>query len=187
VKIFFNGSSFAFGSYPDHLAKLLNTEDYTNISRPGYSNRSILRTTLEENLKNYDLAVIQLTSPSRTEFYRENKWIEISAQLSHARLTENDKEFWKCYYENIYQDKMGDVDEDIIITGIRDHFIVANIPCVVVTSEKYTRSKKFDINLWDINFPLDKTRHPTNIGHRMIAKNILKIIETKYPNLKLKQ
>ena len=56
MKIFSNGSSFASGSYPKYLAELLSA-DLTNISTPGYSNRSIWRTTIEFNPQNYDLAV----------------------------------------------------------------------------------------------------------------------------------
>lgn len=176
MKIFNNGSSFAYGKYPEYVARGLNAE-LENVAMPGYANRSIWRTTLEYDPKNYDLALIQLTSPSRTEFYGEYGWVEISAQLSHAELTEYHKKFWQYYYENIYHDKMGDVDEDMAITGIRDHFAVAKIPCIIVTSEKYTKSKKFDINLWDTNFPLDRTRHPNDIGHRIISKRILSYYE----------
>ena len=176
MKIFSNGSSFAYGKYPEYVAKELNAE-LENIAMPGYANHSIWRRTLEYDAKNYDLALIQLTTPSRLEFYRGKQWIEVSAQLSHPELSEYDKRYWKFYYENIYNDKMGDVDEDMAITGIRDHFAVAKIPCIIVTSEKYTRSKKFDINLWDTNFPLDNTRHPSDIGHRIISKHILSYYE----------
>ena len=64
MKIFSNGSSFAAGDYPKFLASRLNAE-LTNIAMSGYSNRSIWRTTIEESPKNYDLAIIQLTSRSR--------------------------------------------------------------------------------------------------------------------------
>ena len=175
MKIFFNGSSFAFGSYPDHLAKLFDIKEYTNISRPGYSNRSIWRTTLEENPKNYDLAIVQLTSPSRTEFFNGRKWIEVSPQLNHKNITGWIKKLWQTWYGEVYSDEYGQLHEDFALTGIRDHFSVANIPCIMVTAEKYTKSKKFDLNLWDIDFPLDNTRHPTDEGHKMIAKRIYEI------------
>ena len=110
MKIFSNGSSFAAGSYPKYLAELLSA-DLTNISTPGYSNRSIWRTTIEFNPQNYDLAVIQLTSRSRTEFYIDFGidvgWIEISPQLTHPNLGDK-KKLWQYWYENLYTDEYGD-------------------------------------------------------------------------------
>ena len=92
MKIFNNGSSFAYGKYPEYVARGLNAE-LENVAMPGYANRSIWRTTLEYDPKNYDLALIQLTSPSRTEFYGEYGWVEISAQLVMQNLLNIIKSF----------------------------------------------------------------------------------------------
>ena len=178
MKIFSNGSSFAAGSYPKYLAKLL-CADLTNISTPGYSNRSIWRTTIEFNPQNYDFAVIQLTSKSRTEFYDDRKqWMEISSQLTHPKLGD-EKKLWSYWYENLYTDEYGDCEENFAIEGLRDYFAINNIPCIIVTTDKFTISKKFDLNIFDINFPMDKTRHPTTIGHKVIANKIYEIINSR--------
>jgi hypothetical protein len=171
MKIFSNGSSFASGSYPKYLAELLSA-DLTNISTPGYSNRSIWRTTIEFNPQNYDLAVIQLTSRSRTEYYDDRKkWMEISSQLTHPLLGDK-KKLWSFWYENLYTDEYGECEEKFAVQGIRDHFTINNIPCIMMTTDKYTTSTDFDVNIFDIDFPMDKTRHPTDKGHQIIAKRI---------------
>ena len=177
MKIFSNGSSFASGKYPEYLANRLNA-DLTNIATPGYSNRSIWRTTLEYNPKNYDFAVIQLTSKSRTEFYSDLGWQEISPQLTHPKLGDN-KKLWQYWYENLYSDEYGDCEENFAIEGLRDYFAINNIPCIIVTTDKFTKSKKFDLNIFDITFPMDKTRHPTTIGHKVIANKIYEIANTR--------
>ena len=187
MKIFSNGSSFAAGSYPKYLAELLRARfkrnvDLTNISTPGYSNRSIWRTTIEFNPQNYDLAVIQLTSRSRTEFYIDFGidvgWIEISPQLTHPNLGDK-KKLWQYWYENLYTDEYGECEENFAIEGLRDYFAINNIPCIIMTTDKFTISKKFDLNIFDINFPMDKTRHPTTIGHKVIANKIYEIINSR--------
>jgi len=176
MKIFSNGSSFAAGSYPKCLAKLFDA-DLTNISTPGYSNRSIWRTTIEYDPKDYDLAVIQLTSKSRTEYYNRY-WIEVSPQLSHPNMGDA-KKLWQFWYENLYSNEYGDCDENFAIEGLRNYFDVNKIPCIIVTTDKFTNSSKFDLNLFDINFPMDETRHPTTIGHKIIAKKIYEIAGTR--------
>ena len=120
MHIFTNGSSFSAGKIPELIAEGMNA-DLTNISFAGYSNRSIWRTTIEESPKNYDLAIIQLTSPSRHEYHDEKKWVEISVSLSHSRLTEQRKKIWKYWYENIYDDVYGDCEENFAIEGISDY------------------------------------------------------------------
>ena len=177
MKIFSNGSSFASGKYPEYLANRLNA-DLTNIATPGYSNRSIWRTTLEYNPKNYDFAVIQLTSKSRTEFYSDLGWQEISPQLTHPKLGDK-KKLWQYWYENLYSDEYGDCEENFAIEGLRDYFAINNIPCIIATTDKFTKSKKFDLNIFDITFPMDKTRHPTTIGHKVIANKIYEIANTR--------
>ena len=174
MKIFTNGSSFSVGKFPELLANRLDA-DLTNISSVGYSNRSIWRTTIENNPKNYDLAVIQLTSRSRHEYYDEKKWVEISVDLSHSRLTEKRKKIWKYWYENMYTDEYGDCEENFAIEGISNHFAIHNIPCIIVTTDKYTKSKRFDLNIFDLRFPMDETRHPTKKGHQIIADKIYEI------------
>ncbi len=174
MKIFTNGSSFSVGKFPELLANRLDA-DLTNISSVGYSNRSIWRTTIEESPKDYDLALIQLTSPSRHEYHDEKKWVEISVALQHSRLTEERKKIWKYWYEHMYHDVYGDCEENFAIEGIGDYFAINNIPCIMITSDKYTRSKKFDLNIFDLRFPMDETRHPTEKGHQIIADRIYEI------------
>jgi len=174
MKIFSNGSSFSAGKYPEMLASKLNA-DLTNISSVGYSNRSIWRTTIENNPQNYDLAIIQLTSCSRHEYHDEKKWVEISVALSHPRLTDMRKKIWKYWYENIYHDVYGECEENFAIEGISDYFAIQNTPCIIVTTDKFTKSKKFDLNIFDLRFPMDETRHPTEKGHQIIADKIYEI------------
>jgi hypothetical protein len=177
MKIFSNGSSFAAGDYPKFLASKFNAE-LTNIAMAGYSNRSIWRTTLEYNPKNYDLAIIQLTSKSRTEFYTNRGWREISPQLTNPKLGDK-KKIWQYWYENLYSDEYGDCDENFAIEGLQNYFAINNIPCIMVTTDKFTKSSKFDLNIFDIDFPIDKTRHPTTIGHKVIANKIYEIANSR--------
>ena len=174
MKIFSNGSSFSAGRFPEIVAERMNAS-LTNISMVGYSNRSVWRTTIEESPKNYDLAIIQLTSCSRHEYHNEKQWVEIGIALNHKRLTEKRRKIWKYWYENMYDEVYGDCEENFAIEGISDYFANQNTPCIIATTDKFTKSKKFDLNIFDLNFPMDETRHPTENGHKIIADKIYEI------------
>jgi|9_EtaG_2_1085328.scaffolds.fasta_scaffold05946_3 hypothetical protein len=182
MKIFTNGASFAAGSFPQMIADHYNAE-LTNIASIGYSNRSIWRTTIEYQPKEYDLAILQFTSPSRHEYHDERKWIDVSAALAYKdtgqrRITPERKEIWKYWYENMYSDEYGDCEQNFAIEGLRDYFALNETKCIIVTTDKFTRSKKFDLNIFDLNFSLDNTRHPTEEGHKIISDAIIKYYET---------
>ena len=78
MKIYFDGCSWAAGDnlekkYEERFSRLVSQEfgaEEYNFALSGGSNDRIVRNLLvENNIEDYDLAVIQMTFPARTEYY----------------------------------------------------------------------------------------------------------------------
>ena len=93
MKIYFDGCSFTWGSelnnneegrYSRLMCSALDAEEY-NYATEGGSNDRIVRNLLVENdIEEYDLAVIQMTFPVRTEYWDE-QWIKVNPKYNFAR------------------------------------------------------------------------------------------------------
>lgn len=93
MKIYFDGCSFTWGSelnnneeerYSRLMCDALDAEEY-NYATEGGSNDRIVRNLLVENdIEEYDLAVIQMTFPVRTEYWDE-QWIKVNPKYNFAR------------------------------------------------------------------------------------------------------
>ena len=94
--------------------------------------------------------------------------------LTTGHLLEG-KEWWKHYYEEIYQDQYGLTEEMLIFNLIKnklkrlkkDHLILSINP-------KCTLPIDLQLNL--PKYPRKKGNHPNEIGHSMIASDIIKLL-----------
>tara|TARA_B000000557_G_C20709405_1_gene415181 strand:+ start:100 stop:693 length:594 start_codon:yes stop_codon:yes gene_type:complete len=191
MKILFNGCSWTRGAELENIeeerfATLVCKElkaDCDMLGAGGRGNHRITRTTLEKlEESSYDLAVIQLSQPSRAEFYRDGqydsvKWhVNQRERIGGRRKKDWDddiKHFWYIYYKKIYQDQYGSDEEKMFMTAIKNTCLVQKIPLILMTINGET-VHNFDMNLVKMNLPLHTGNHPTKEGHQIISSEIIK-------------
>ena len=201
MKIYFDGGSNTYGggkllNHPDreslrYTAKVsaqLNVEEY-NFSIGGASNIRILR-QLNDNidiLKECDAVVIEMTMPSRTEYYNvhKDKWQGIQFNSVQNKITIKDKEgfnkeFWETYYREVYHELYGERYENMVYNSIKCICKAYDKPLVLMTSNINSKLK-FDL-IVDNKYSFDGTAHPSILGHSLIAKKIIKLLKD-YENL----
>ena len=179
MKIYFDGDSWTKGNDLDEcikythrfsglVSKNLGASEY-NISKSGKSNNRIVRQLLLENdISQYDLAIIQMTFPNRIEYFNK-KWKSISIGESVK------SKFWEQYYKEIYNDTYGSTYEQIFAHTIRNHCKVNNVKCLLL-SNNYQTNVKFDLQLQVKKYPQGDNFHPNEEGHRLIADDILRLL-----------
>lgn len=209
MKIYFDGCSFTEGGgklrekynieevrYSRKVANHFNAEEY-NFSRCGNSNISMLR-VINENIdlvSQCDVVVIQMTLPSRTEYYNKG-WKNAIPRLA---IKENDS-FWLKYYQEVYQDEFGETYEYMVYNSIKMICKALNKPLIILSIHNHTKllfdfiiETPIDTDSYFsspvVRVPLDgvqykspeyhKKGHPTKMGHFMIAKHLIPIIESK--------
>ena len=87
---------------------------------------------------------------------------------------------------NIYHDKFGSDYEYLYYRAIKDHCNAKGTPLVITTNRSYkkrhatpiNKRTNFDLYLDSKKYPRAKHGHPNKEGHRMIADDIIKLIET---------
>ena len=194
MKIYFDGCSFCWGGelkeeeerYSKLVCNALGAHE-SNMSRQGSSNFRIARQCLVRyNMKDYDLAVIQLTYNSRNEFWdtERSRFTQFSVNLAESK-----GKLYNRFYKDIYDPFYGDMYEYMFATAIRDHCKVMGIPLILLTvgvsennkvSKTRSMDKKIDWDIditellqWDCYAPLG---HPNQKGHQKIANKILEIV-----------
>ena len=194
MKIYFDGCSFCWGGelkeeeerYSKLVCNALGAHE-SNMSRAGASNFRIARQCLVRyNMKDYDLAVIQLTYNSRNEFWdtERSRFTQFSVNLAESK-----GKLYNRFYKDIYDPFYGDMYEYMFATAIRDHCKVMGIPLILLTvgvsennkvSKTRSMDKKIDWDIditellqWDCYAPLC---HPNQKGHQKIADRILEIV-----------
>ena len=135
MKIYFDGCAKTEGHvikpnlhkrYSSLLCDKLGAEEF-NIARNGGSNRRVVRNLLEHDLSNYDVFIIQMCKRQRFEWFdiESGEWTNEGINLKrHENLKKKDnvsnyKKHFMFYYDNIYSDKMGDMDERICFAAIK--------------------------------------------------------------------
>ena len=131
MKIYFDGCGKTSGEavFPDGtkivttdkkfstlLCNKLGAEEY-NIAQAGSSNRRIVRNLINHDLSKYDLFVIQISKRDRLEWFckKKNKWLLNAKSSNHIE----EKQHWENYYDKIYTDEMGVIDEKICFYAIK--------------------------------------------------------------------
>ena len=191
MKIYFDGCSRMWGGELENreqerfsalICKELDAEEY-NISRGGASNERIVRQLLVENdITEYDLAVIQMTFPSRTEYYHQ-KWRGVSIQDTQLwkpwkkkKKRSEHEEFWTYYYDKIYCEYHGSIKERITYQIIKDHCNVNKVPLILMTNNNWDTDLKFDIEIEHERYPKASGGHENKEGHRILADDILSLL-----------
>lgn len=199
MKIYFDGCSWTKGEElenkeEERYSKLVCDElgaEETNLARCGGSNDRIVRNLMVENdIQEYDYAVIQMTFPTRTEYYHEPDWIRVNPKSNYhkwlfkgklvslngsiKRLNEKFEEhaeFWTTYYKSVMSEEYFDTKECIQVQTIRNHCQVNNVPLILTSINKWTK-QTFDL-LLDKSLKIQGHYHPTKEGHRKIADLLL--------------
>ena len=197
MKIYFDGDSFTRGDelidpnkcrFSRLISDHYKTEEY-NFSEDGNCNGAIVRRLIvENNIKEYDLAVIQMSLPVRMEYYNGKKY---------KNLREKDFMEWKRFYlKHIYHDTFGNDYEYLYYMAIKNHCGINNVPLVITTNRSYKKYRiddlrrkfkhrhspsdertNFDLYLDSSRYPRAKRGHPNREGHRMIADDLIGIID----------
>lgn len=207
MKIYFDGCSWTFGSelkdpFESRYSKIIcdhyGAEEH-NFSMPGSSNDRIIRNLLvNNNIENYDLGIIQLSFQPRTEYYNTSKkrWDKITTYVDYSghwlkkhsienhvlndtlflKTNPDHLNFWVYYYANIANDVFFKTKEKIVFETIISYFKSKNIPLIFLTVDGLTKFK-YDLNLEKKFYPRAKGQHPSEEGHKMIASDIINIID----------
>ena len=205
MKIYIDGDSWTHGAelenkkeerYSKIICDKLGAEEY-NIAKSGGSNDRIVRNLLvENNIEDYDLAIIQLTFPIRTEFFSDkerewkrvnpkqmyNDWVYImeknikwffSIQESLGRsFPERKENFWKGYFTEVANETFFHTKEKIQYITIKNHCEVKKVPLVLCTMNTWTKLP-FDVQFDFKELTKLKYGHPDKKGHHLIANMIL--------------
>tara|TARA_B100000287_G_C20598692_1_gene767149 strand:+ start:348 stop:917 length:570 start_codon:yes stop_codon:yes gene_type:complete len=168
MKIYFDGCAKTLGvaikphdhkRYATLLCNKLGAEEY-NIARGGGSNRRLVRNLLEHDLSKYDLFVIQMSKRERFEWYNKirGEWRNVCINnygVPHIGLEKDyssgKKEHFTYYYDNVYSDEMGIMDEKICFTAMKSllqnkkHVIIfmGNHECSVPVDFSYIKGKNY--------------------------------------------
>ena len=204
MKIYFDGDSWTWGGelekelresqrFSRLVCEKIGAEE-NNLSRSGASNERIVRHLFVENdIAKYDLAIIQMTYPSRTEYFHQ-EWRTVSIQ--HTKLWKpwkpkrkkpsyvdpskgmqrEHEDFWTYYYDKIYCEYYGSIKERIIYQIIKDHCKVNNVPLILMTNNNWDTDLKFDIELEHTRYSKAPNGHPNEEGHKQIADRILSML-----------
>ena len=169
--LLYNGDSFCWGynlsdrseRYCVNYSERVGSR-FTDLSDHGCSNRTILRTTLQEDITKYDQAIICMTFNNRTELYLNGRWEYVNMGRGKGKMFED-------YYRKYYEPEYGDTDERIVYDCLRHYFEARGVPLLLGTSAK---TSKLSYDLWINTEEIDmgKTGHPTAIGHKQIASKI---------------
>jgi len=199
MKIYFDGCSWTCGEElenpeEERFSKLLCNElgaEETNLSIRGGSNDRIVRNLLvENNIEDYDLAVIQMTFPVRTE-YHNAKWIRVNPKHNYnkwlhgengniERLGEkftDHNDFWKYYYMHVSNQKYFETKENIHFQTIKNHCKVKGVPLILSTINRWSKLD-FDFMLYTRGLKVHHYGHPTKESHQKISKMMLEKIRS---------
>lgn len=168
------------------LCDKLGAEEY-NFADGGGSNQRILRQlTTVYNIDDYDLAIIQLTMPERTEYHDGKIFQKMSPSMAEfSKKIGNLNWFWNMYYKNVYHDPYGDSMERMVYESIKSIFQVKKIPLILLSAWHDTKLS-YDLMITSKIFggkydPVGGTRppldpHPNLESQPIIADDIYKFI-----------
>ena len=220
MKIYFDGCSWTKGGelsqeekttsrWTKLVADHFDAEE-KNFSLSGGSNERIIRNLMcftgKKNIEEYDLAVIAMTFPARTEYYSgrplepkviPSGWIPVNPNVNfrpkkdqdvvtvpnsvfenpHGKWVEH-KKFWNQYYRIVTTDEFFATKEKIQKQTIMDHCRAKAVPLVICTINPQTKID-FDLQLNYDGLPRMPKDHPSVEGHRILADQIIEIAESR--------
>ena len=196
MKIYFDGCSNTWGAgletpelsrYSRLVSEHFGAEE-DNIARRGGSDKRVLRNLLETVLSEFDYIIVQMTFKNRTEYWCDNKkrWMSINLDSINRKGVErklNGSFFWIDYFKHVYTDKLANInqltyyhamrnvlkDKKHIIIGINGwgHVIQAPVEYNFTNFESHNT----------IKYKSERSNHPSEEGHKLIAEVIIKHIE----------
>ena len=187
MKIYFDGASYTRGTsrwgvddykqkrWTKLLSDKLGGEEH-NYAITGASNQRILRNlTTVHDIKEYDLAVILMTPPNRTEFYDDGKFKQVYSMRRWDYPDHNS--FWKYYYESIYQDEFGAANEKMIQKSIKAICKANKVPLVLMSDYEKTKLS-YDLIITGKKYGRIslKDKHPGLDAQPKIAEDIYNLI-----------
>ena len=108
MKIYFDGCSWTYGQELEHreeerysklICNNLGAREYNFAKEGGSNDRIIRKLMVENNIEEYDLAIIQMTFPARTEYLRrvwsggwKKDWIRVNPKYSYTAWLHRDSE-----------------------------------------------------------------------------------------------
>ena len=205
MKIYFDGCSWTQGGElenpeKERFSKLICDKlgaEETNLAIGGGSNDRIVRNLLvEHHIKDYDLAMIQMTSPIRTEYLRVDKWRQFKTDWKLSRMVRGDKElefgadkklesadghekFLKHYYNNIANLRYFETKEKIHRETIISYSKANNVPLILSTINRFS-NLDFDYVMKVEKATSAPRKHPNKQGHKIIANDLLKHYENLF-------
>jgi hypothetical protein len=203
MKIYFNGCSWSYGDElenptEERFSKLVCNHfgaEETNVAVNGGSNDRILRILLlETDISQYDLGIIQLSCPTRTEYF-DKIWRNISvpkqyttplfiddkvdAALDRHTKSKEVKGAVKNYYKYLMSPDLARTKEEVANKTVRLYFKDNNVPLILVSISGVKTNLDYDIQFMTKKYPLAPRYHPTKEGHRMIADELINIIKSR--------
>ena len=200
MKIYFDGCSWTQGHelqnkeeerYSRLVCNHLSAEE-SNFGRGGGSNDRIVRRLLTRvNIEDYDLAIIQMTLPARTEFYND-QWIHINPANNFSKWVNGEggdirrlgekfthhSDFWKYYYMHISNQKYFETKEKIHFHTIKDHCKTKGVPLILCSINRWSKLN-FDFMLDTKGLKVHHYGHPTKESHQKFAKMMLDKIQRR--------
>ena len=206
MRIFCNGCSYTWGSelkdhkksrYSTLLGQMFDAE-VVNIARSGSSLQRLLRSTYERcDPSKYDVAILQFTLPTRTEYYvdgmgesRKDSFMRVLPQVTTTavdfvrkklKIADNHLEYQQSYYKTAYSVEMAQTFEFMVFQALQDYFARHNVPVVTMTLSNES-VLPFDLKINTKDIPRAKHEHPNELGHRFIAKKLEPLIKERLRN-----
>ena len=193
MKIYFDGCSYTEGKnylgddyknlrWSKLLCDKLDAEEY-NYSDSGSSNQRMLRNLATEHCnKDYDLAIIQLSYPSRNEFYNGTYFEQVNNNIKRTvkKYTSRNNSMsvslaWQMYYRNIYEREYGLAYELTVFNSIKYICQAKNIKLIMLSCWGSTKLP-YDHMLSNYE-PVSKDNgHPSVNAQKFIANDIYNLL-----------
>ena len=212
MKIYFDGNSWTAGSevrgFTDHegqdsplrwskiLCGKLGAEEHNVAGSP--NDRLVRNLICNYNIEDYDLAIIQMSTPGDREHFVENLatsgktgWRKVGVYNTPVwrgknkrpnHWSEEDHKFWTYYYTNIYNEEYGKTMERVHYTTIKNHCAIHNVPVLILVHQDfcYHAEIEYDFNLNQDKYPRWKHNNfPNEEGHKMIAEDLYALIQRR--------
>lgn len=158
--------------YPYIVSQHFNA-GHINEGMYGASNkRTIRKIFYEYDMNEFDFISIEITHRTRTEFYndQEKNWIKFLVERADKEKILN------TYYTELYNETYGKIQYEIDLTTIKKYLIEIKKPFILIntSNKKDWHSLNHDFTIFDYHTNLG---HLTPVGHKMLAKDIIKYYE----------
>ena len=189
MKIYFDGCSFTEGigylgddyknlRWSKLLCDKLGAEEY-NISESGSCNRRLLRNLANDHCnKDYDLMIIQLSYPNRTEYWNGSCFQQVNNQVMKSiKKTTGDpvSMAFQMYYRHVYEVEYGLTDELMVFNSIKHICEAKKLPLLTLSAWGKTKLP-VDHVIKGYEHTSYKNKHPSVNAQKLIADNLYSLL-----------